>query len=221
MILSWPVAKEYRRITQQFGENSDYYARYGLAGHEGVDIGCPTKTPVLAAHAGNTQILYASESYGLYIQILSANMMTLYAHLADVRVASGQKVEAGDVIGLSGDSGRSTGPHLHFGVCPLPRDWDNGFKGWVDPMPLLLGGKRKMQEALSVATAVRFEIEEIVRLFEAAEQHRRRAIDEQDMAEECEFEAKKRLAVLINRRDGRAYQVEGLLGGSLPEEWEK
>lgn len=120
-------------VSQRFGEHPAWYAPYGLAGHEGLDLAVPTGTPVFAAHDGTATVRLGSPTYGNYVTVQSEAVDTLYAHLSDVTVRQGQDVHAGDVIGLSGNTGRSFGPHLHFGVRPVPVDKDNGFKGWVDP----------------------------------------------------------------------------------------
>lgn len=91
----------------------------------------------MAAHDGMVQLLYSPGSYGNWLQLWGDNVMTMYAHLSETKVSSAQHVEAGQIIALSGNTGRSTGPHLHFGVCPLPRDVSNGYKGWVNPAPYL------------------------------------------------------------------------------------
>lgn len=114
--------------------NADY--RYGGVifedvVHTGVDIPAPIGTPVLATGSGRvTWAGYGlfsgrydkNDPYGLAIQIRhdfgfqGDPLYTVYAHLSQVDVVSGQGVEAGDIIGLSGDTGKVTGPHLHFEV---------------------------------------------------------------------------------------------------------
>ena len=69
--------------------------------------------------------------------------MTIYAHLERPVVKTGQAVRAGEEIGRSGNSGFSTGPHLHFEVR-LPGHADNGFGGAVDPLPLLEAGQTNL-----------------------------------------------------------------------------
>ena len=219
MILRWPLPPEHRRVTQAFGENPADYAAYGLAGHEGTDLSCQVGTPVMAAHAGTVQLLYSPHTYGIHLQLWADDVMTLYAHLSGVGVTSGHQVAAGKLIAFSGNTGRSTGPHLHFGVCPLPRDMGNGYKGWVNPLPLLQEGER-MEAARAEATAVRFEIEQIVRLREEAKQHHDNTITERAMEERCLRQADMREQALISTRNGKAYRVEGLLGGPLPKDWE-
>ena len=220
MILRWPLTPEHRRITQHFGANPADYAAYGLAGHEGIDLGCSVGTPVYAAHAGTAQILSAPDTYGLYLQLWGNDVMTLYAHLSGSRVAQGETVRAGDIIALSGNTGRSTGPHLHFGVCPLPRDMGNNYKGWVDPEPYLHEGERIMADALEAAKAARYEQEEVVRLMEDARALRAQAADCLALAERKEGQAFMRLQQAVNTRNGVAYVPEVLLGGDAPAGWE-
>lgn len=217
MILYWPLSLEFRRITQRFGENPDYYRRWGLAGHEGIDVSAPVGTPVYAAHAGRVTVLSAPASYGHYLEVEGDGVLTLYGHLSRA-LRDGETVQAGELIGYTGNTGNSTGPHLHFGVYPLPRV-TNPYKGAVDPLPLLQEGER-MEAARAEATAVRFEIEEIVRLQEEAKRHLDNAAVEKALAERCELQAKQRLRKLVDTKNGRAYRVEGLLGGALPREWE-
>jgi lipoprotein NlpD len=109
------------------------YARFGRKGkeaHDGIDLAAPLGTPVKAAKEG--KVLFAGEQkgYGL-IAILehSDGLVTLYAHNRDLRVSTGQKVRGGQVIATVGESGRTSGPHLHFEVRKegLP----------VDPLTLL------------------------------------------------------------------------------------
>jgi hypothetical protein len=117
------------RVTQRFGEHPDWYEP-AYEGHEGIDYSAVVGTPVRAAHDG-TAYTRMSSGYGTHIELMGAGMRTVYAHLSEV-LRTGP-VKAGDVIALTGNTGRTTGPHLHFGVCPLPRDWVNGFQGYVDP----------------------------------------------------------------------------------------
>ena len=78
--------------------------------------------------------------YGKFVRIQHyKDEQTVYAHLSKHYVKVGDKVKAGDRVGLSGNTGASTGPHLHFGFRPW--NWktllNNGFKGYVDPTPFL------------------------------------------------------------------------------------
>ncbi len=133
--LGRPLPEGVGRVTQWFGERAAQYLPYGFAGHEGVDYGVPVGTPVLAAADG--VVLRAGDSRGLYgLRVVlghGAAWQTVYAHLSEVRVHVGDCVARGAVIGLSGNTGRSTGPHLHFGLrCTKTQ---NGSQGFVDPVP--------------------------------------------------------------------------------------
>lgn len=126
-LLAWPIAGSIR-ITQFFGNTpfSDAHeALYSGNGHNGVDIAAPIGTPVLAAAAGtilatgNTDAVASCRggSFGKWIMIDHGDgLNTMYAHLSQILVTQGEKVQAGDVIGYSGETGYATGPHLHFGV---------------------------------------------------------------------------------------------------------
>lgn len=101
----WPVAGGI--ITQPFIPGR----------HWGVDIGIPEGTPLLAPASGT--VLWADRlegGYGLAVLIGAGERRYLLAHLSRPLVAAGQPVRAGEVVGLSGNTGRSTGPHLHFEV---------------------------------------------------------------------------------------------------------
>jgi len=135
-------------ITQDFGANEQLYnARYGLKGHNGIDIGCPSMTPVLAANDGfiselGTDALgtFDAAGYGRYIKIVhESGYLTIYGHLNDITVDLKQHVVKGQLIGHSNNSGFSSGPHLHFGVAPcdangVKSEKGNGYSGYIDPM---------------------------------------------------------------------------------------
>lgn len=122
-ILKWPLDKV--RITQYFG-NTEFATKnpqvYRGSGHNGIDFGAPIGTPVKSAMdgvvigAGNTSIGRCL-SYGKWIMVKHPNgLTTLYGHLSLISVVKGQQVSVGERIGYSGNTGNSTGPHLHFGV---------------------------------------------------------------------------------------------------------
>ena len=102
---------------QEFGYRSDPFTGQ-TKGHTGIDIAVPTGTPVRAALPGVvTKATYNAGGYGYYVMIDHGNgMVTLYAHNSKLLVSVGDTVEAGDTVSLSGSTGRSTGPHLHFEV---------------------------------------------------------------------------------------------------------
>ena len=128
-------------ITQRFGENPEDYVRFGFPGHNGVDFGVTTGTPVGAAAAGTVALIgWEAGGYGNYVKIdHGGGWITYYAHLLKANPCRpGQQVQAGDEIGLSNNSGNSTGPHLHFGLKIAGQN--PAYKGYVDPLPYLTGG---------------------------------------------------------------------------------
>jgi lipoprotein NlpD len=96
------------------------YGRFGKKGkepHDGIDLAAPAGTPVKTAQEGT--VLYAGEQrgYGNIVIVEHANrLITLYAHNRDLRVRTGQRVLPGQVIATVGESGKTSGPHLHFEV---------------------------------------------------------------------------------------------------------
>jgi murein DD-endopeptidase MepM/ murein hydrolase activator NlpD len=96
-------------------------------GHHGIDIGVPVGTPIRSTMAGRVvQAGWNNQGYGNLVIVEAGPYRTYYAHLDSIPVAPGQTVAAGDVIGLSGNTGNSTGPHLHYEVrvngTPVPPD---------------------------------------------------------------------------------------------------
>jgi murein DD-endopeptidase MepM/ murein hydrolase activator NlpD len=88
-----------------------------MARHLGLDFGGPFKSNILSPGAG--KVIHASSKgrYGLFIEIdHGMGLTSRFGHLAAIRVSKGEYVLRGEIIGLLGNSGRSTGPHLHFEV---------------------------------------------------------------------------------------------------------
>ncbi|MBV8302253.1 MAG: M23 family metallopeptidase [Candidatus Dormibacteraeota bacterium] len=85
--------------------------------HSGIDLAAPYGTPVHATLGGVVQVIVSPFGYGLHIIIDHGNGLTsLYGHLSEVNISTGQLVTTGQVIGAVGTSGNSTGPHLHFEI---------------------------------------------------------------------------------------------------------
>ncbi len=85
--------------------------------HKGLDISNKVGTPVLAPAKGTVTFVGFDGAYGLCITMNHGNnIVTHYAHLHTANVKEGQKVQRGDIIAAMGNSGRSTGPHLHYEV---------------------------------------------------------------------------------------------------------
>jgi murein DD-endopeptidase MepM/ murein hydrolase activator NlpD len=86
-------------------------------GHEGLDVAVPVGMPVRAAGSGSVAEAAHDPEYGLYVLVRhEEGYETRYAHLSRLVVSPGKLVKAGEVIGLSGNSGRSSAPHLHFEI---------------------------------------------------------------------------------------------------------
>lgn len=92
----------------------------GIHGHNGVDIAANVGTPVYAAASGKVLVAKSSGYNGGYGQMIiishAGNVQTVYAHLSAVNVVPGQTVSQGQTVGAVGNTGRSTGPHIHFEV---------------------------------------------------------------------------------------------------------
>jgi murein DD-endopeptidase MepM/ murein hydrolase activator NlpD len=117
LMLSWPIADA--RITQPFGP-SDLVLEPPLGPyphfHTGIDLAAPFGTPVSAAADGVVVAsMHTNVGYGNYVIIAhGGGIMTLYGHLLETDVTTGDRVTRGKRIGLEGSSGMSTGPHVHF-----------------------------------------------------------------------------------------------------------
>ena len=117
--LQWPLPVA-GTITSQFGHRVDPITGE-VSSHTGTDIACAEGTPILAAADGIVIVANGLDSwggsYGYYIQIdHGGGLETLYAHCSSICVTTGQQVQAGEVIGYVGHTGRATGNHLHFEV---------------------------------------------------------------------------------------------------------
>jgi len=121
-----------RKITSSFGNRMDpFFGR--LAMHAGIDFRQKTGSDVKATGAGVVIHAGTSGGYGIMVEIDHGNgITTRYGHLSKLLVKEGDTVQAGDIIALSGSTGRSTGPHLHYEVRR------NG--NAVDPMRFLNAG---------------------------------------------------------------------------------
>ena len=114
---AYPLSSEHR-LTSRFGKRVDPVSRKVVRMHKGVDFGCPTGTHVLATLPG---VVVAAKNDpgggGLYVKIRHSEhggYYSLYMHCDRLLVRAGQKVKKGDQIAFSGNTGRGTGPHLHF-----------------------------------------------------------------------------------------------------------
>ena len=129
--LCWPLPG-HTYISCNFGDDD----AYGNSGHRGTDIPAPEGTPILAAHSGTVIISGWNNSYGNQVLLDNgAGLSTRYAHMTQTAVTAGEAVTAGQVIGYVGNTGDSTGFHLHFEVM------QNGVR--VNPMDMVCLQEKK------------------------------------------------------------------------------
>lgn len=111
----WPCPAS-GRITSAFGGRSSP-TEGASSNHQGIDIGAPTGSSILAAASGSVVIATYSASAGNYVMINhGGGVYTVYMHMNSIGVSVGQSVSQGQQIGTVGSTGYSTGPHLHFGI---------------------------------------------------------------------------------------------------------
>ena len=104
-------------ISSAFGMRIHPVYKYALM-HNGIDMACPQGTPIYATRAGTvTTASYQAGGAGYYVSINHGDgFSSIYMHMTNFVVSSGQSVAAGQLIGYVGSTGVSTGPHLHFGI---------------------------------------------------------------------------------------------------------
>mgnify|MGYP001608619249 FL=1 len=127
--------------TFAFGSLSDNeeikkkFTEWGIVGHNGIDFGLPEGTEVVASADGKVIQSGENGDFGISVTIQHSWGQSLYAHLKESKVSQDQEVKAGDLIGLSGQTGSAFGEHLHFAVKPNDADANNGYLGFIDPSP--------------------------------------------------------------------------------------
>jgi len=138
--------------SQGFGAHVAYYQQhFGTNGHAGLDFPCATGTDIYASHDGTVESVSTDSTRGEGVILRGVDGVTLYWHMEQPLVSAGQKVTRGMLIGLSDNTGLSTGPHLHFEYRPDSESRTNGFYGAVDPTPFMVwadapGTERNMTE---------------------------------------------------------------------------
>ncbi len=106
----------FQRVSGSFGSRTDPFNQK-KARHEGIDMVAPRRSPVLATADGKVLRAGLNGAYGKFVEIEHAlGFRTRYAHLDEISVKKGQVVKAGSQVGLMGNTGRSTGPHLHYEI---------------------------------------------------------------------------------------------------------
>lgn len=124
------------KITQRFGANPEHYPT--ACGHEGVDFSVKVGEPIMAMHSGRVRLSELQDAYGEVVVIELNAYETTYAHLSERRVEVGQLVKAGEVIGLGGNTGRSTGAHLHIGLRVASWSYGGACNGYSNPEHALM-----------------------------------------------------------------------------------
>lgn len=141
-------------ITQKFGLNPKVYKRFGLKGHNGVDFAAATPGQLVPVYSPYDAYVYevgdeGEDGYGKFIRLRTYPTNNgqcrelIFGHLSVIGVKLNQEVHLGDNIGIMGNTGFSTAPHLHLGLrridsSGLVIDYGNGFKGYVDFLPHLV-----------------------------------------------------------------------------------
>lgn len=147
---AWPT--EHRVVTQGFGKNPQMYQRFGLPGHEGIDLRAPAGSAIYAVADGTVRAVHANlaHPYGLHVRIDHADgYQTIYAHLTRSMVAVGDPVHAGQQVGVAGSTGNSTAPHLHLTLKRAGSQTPGYPVGIIDPRPYLEGLLMEMPAATS------------------------------------------------------------------------
>lgn len=128
-------------LTQEFGVNPQYYSQFlvkypdgsikPMSGHNGLDFGTPHRTEIIAPHSGEIkEATLDQKGYGYYVKLENEIEGSVIAHLDAIDVQIGFKLNEGDHIGWSDNTGYSTGEHTHWGYYVLPRNRANGIAGF-------------------------------------------------------------------------------------------
>lgn len=151
--LLWPT--EFPVITQAFGANPQIYGRWGFPGHEGVDIRARTSTEIYACADGEVYRVHTNpktHAYGLHVRIRHKDgYKTVYGHMRKILVSVGQRVEAGETIGLADATGASVGSHLHLSLKrdgATKRGETTYPKDIIDPTPFLVWPEHKRSKSM-------------------------------------------------------------------------
>lgn len=136
---AWPT--EFRVINQLFGVNRDFYSRFGLPGHEGLDIKAPLGSRLFCVAPGKVKVVHTdpnTNNYGIHVRVTHADgYETIYGHMQQALVQVNQDVGAGTLLGIAGSTGNSTGPHLHLTLKKAGAS-EGGFpNNIIDPTPFL------------------------------------------------------------------------------------
>lgn len=150
-MLNSPFWRKKERISQLFWERPEAYAQFWWKGHNGIDFAVPVWTKIFSTHPGIVKVINSGKKgYGLHVKIMRQlndwGYETIYAHLSKVYVKDGDFVTSKNILWDSGNTGNSTGPHLHFWLRFYDKNGkllnqNNGYGWWVDCMPYFINGK--------------------------------------------------------------------------------
>ncbi len=137
------------KVTQGFGVNSDYYKKFGLKAHEGIDL-IPTGSvwEILCPENGvvvrDVDDATLGKNYGKNVTVWHPTIRkaTQYCHLNSNNVKMGDRLKRGDILGVMGNTGNTSGAHLHLNLFNVDDNGvrlnrDNGYFGGIDPLPFL------------------------------------------------------------------------------------
>lgn len=126
--LRFPFNEDYE-LTLGFGQ-VDPDEHLGMPNHDGIDFATTSGTPIVAVDEGEIVPYREENNYGTTVAVQHLWGQSFYGHLSTSSAQLGEKVKKGQIIGFSGSTGRSTGPHLHLGI-----KWNDS--RMIDPLPLL------------------------------------------------------------------------------------
>lgn len=152
--LSLPVANGI--VTSGVGWRVDPFGSGKLVFHRGIDIAVPTGTPVHATRGGRVVFAGIHGGHGATVIVEHENGdRTLYGHNSTLTVHPREQVDAGAVIALSGNSGRSTGPHIHYEVLPSGRSFEIAeVAETIEQRTISNGGDLRQQQEQRIDEAV-------------------------------------------------------------------
>ena len=162
------VFKSNHRVTQKFNERPDYYKQFGLKGHEGIDL-VPTGSDWTVLCLADGVVVKDVENpksgaYGNNVTVWHPTLRkaTQYCHLKENNVSLGESVSEGQLIGIMGKTGNTSGTHLHLNLFETDENGvrlnrDNGYFGGIDPLPFLEGNEQIYSEKFITVTQKEFD----------------------------------------------------------------
>jgi len=201
-----PFKRGYK-ITQLFGESPTYYSQWGFKAHEGIDL-IPTDSD-WNIHSMEDGVVLRDidtprDNYGIHCVIWNKDKKRAwwYCHLENNNLNTGQFVKAGDVIGKMGSTGKVTGAHLHLGLRLSDSsgnaiNTDNGFKGFIDPLPLLEELNKEVEGIMDLSDDISTEVEDKFKLKEVSRYNKYWSYNELiddwiKLVGECEYEKEEK-----------------------------